>query len=428
MLSDKTGMVANTRKYKNLLPVYITGLAAGKYTLRQAADSTGYTIQHLSRLKIQYLKYGYSIFEHKLKGRIPANKKTAAFKNKIVALYATPAYKNINFKYFCECLEHYENIKVSYSTLKNIMNEYGIKSPEAHKIKRAKPAHRPRVRRENFGDMLQIDGTPFQWFQRFGNNKRYCMVGAIDDATSKITGLYITEYECLYGYMEILRQTINKYGCPREIYSDRAAIFCVTPKKKQNLTQWEELAGIHDKKTQWQRILDDLSIRQILAWSPEAKGRVERMWLTLQKRIPTELYRAGADTVEKANRFLEKYIDRFNEQFGVEPMRPESFFLPCSENLDVILSAQFPRRTDSHGCISFHSYKFAVDAPRVCCRNLILHISEHGLYARFEGDSNFYPVRLLDDFICSGYGEKIPQVVQDIIYRYMYAYAKEISA
>ena len=425
-MSDNTTMIAT--KHKNLLPVYIKGLAAGKYTLAQAAASTGYSVRHLWKLKTEYIKYGFSVLENKNKGRIPVNKKSAELKNRIVALYASQPYCGLNFKYFGECLAQYEDINVSYTTLINIMHEYGIKSPEAHKIKKSKPAHRPRLRRANFGDMLQIDGTPFEWFQRFGNNKKYCMVGAIDDATSKITALYITEHECLYGYMEILRQTIGRYGCPREIYSDRAAIFCVTPKNKKNLTQWEQLAGLHDKKTQWQRILDELSIRQILAWSPEAKGRVERMWLTLQKRLPTELFIAGANTVEKANVFLQKYVDMFNAQFGVMPAAGDSFFLPCSVDLDVVLSAQFPRRTDSHGCISFHSYKFAVIAPRACCRDLILHISERGLFARFAGDNNFYPVELLDDYIGTGLGETMPQVVADIIYRYMYAYAKEISA
>ena len=415
-------------KYKNLLPVYLKGLVAKKYTLAQAAGACGYTVVRMCQLKKQYELYGLSVLDHKGRGRVPANKTPDSLKNKIMALYATAAYSGLNFKYFCECLNNYENIKISYSNLLNIMAEYGVKSPEAHKIKKTKPAHRPRVRRDNFGDMLQIDGTPFAWFHRFGENKKYCMVGAIDDATSKITALYITEYECLYGYMEILRQTINKYGCPREIYSDRAAIFCCTPKNKKNLTQWEQLAGLHDKKTQWQRILDELNIRQILAWSPEAKGRVERMWLTLQKRLPTELYRAGCDTVEKANIFLQKYVDVFNNQFGVEPMKSDSFFIPCAANLDIVLSAQFTRRTDSHGCISFHSYKFAVIAPRVCCRNLVLHVSEHGLFARFDGDDNFYPVQLVDDHIYCGLGETMPQVVADIIYRYMYAYAKEISA
>lgn len=416
------------QKYKTLLPVYLKGLVSGRYTLRQAAEATGYTIEHLCRLKKRYQLVGFDCLQPKNLGRIPANKTPEALKRQIMAIYATPAYSGINFKYFCECLNQYENIKVSYSTLSNIMREYGVTSPEAHKVKRPKPAHRPRVRRDNFGDLLQIDGTPFEWFCRFGDTKKYCMVGGIDDATGRITALYITEYECLYGYMEMLRQTINKYGCPREIYSDRAAIFCCTPKNKKNLTQWEELAGIHDKRTQWQRILTELNIRQILAWTPEAKGRVERMWLTLQKRLPTELYRAGANTVEAANIFLQHYVDQFNRQFGVEPMKPDSFFLPCTANLDVVLSAQITRKTDSHGVISFHSYKFAVEAPRTRCRNCVLHISEHGLYARFENDDNFYPVRLLDEHISYGLGETMPQVVADIVYRYMYAYAKEISA
>jgi len=370
---------------------------------------------------------GLACLNHKGTGHPPANKTPQALKNKIVALYATPAYSGITFKYFGECLEHYEGVSVSYTTLRSIMAEYGIKSPEARKIKKPK-LHRPRVRRFCFGDMLQIDGTPFAWFSRFGNNKRYCMHGAIDDATSRITALYVTEFECLYGYLEILRRTISRYGCPREIYSDRAAIFCVTPKNKKNLTQWEELAGVHDKKTQWQRILNELNIRQILAWSPEAKGRVERMWLTLQQRLPTELFRAGCDTVEKANAFLASWVDKFNARFGVEPMRSDSFFVPCNKNLDVILTAQVPRLTDSRGCISFHSYKFAIDAPRVCCRPVVLHISERGMFARFPGEEPFYPVRLLDDCLYSGLGEKMPQVVQDIIYRYMFAYAKEVSA
>ena len=413
-------------KYKNLLPVYLKGLVAGKYTLAQAAASCGYSVGRMCQLKKEYMRVGLSVLDHKGRGRIPANKTPQALKNKIMALYTTPAYSGINFKYFCECLNNYENINITYSTLRNIFAEYKIKSPEAHKIKKPVPAHRPRLRRANFGDMLQIDGTPFPWFCRFGNNKKYCMVGAIDDATSKITALYITENECLYGYMELLRQTINKYGCPREIYSDRAAIFCCTPKNKKNLTQWEQLAGLHDKKTQWQRILDDLSIRQILAWSPEAKGRVERMWLTLQKRIPTELYRAGCDSVEKANRFLQKYINNFNALFGVEPMRPESFFIPCDKDLDVILAAQVPRRADSNGCISFHSYKFAVLAPRIRGRDLMLHISERGIFARVDGA--FYPVRLLDNVIYSDSGERVPQVLIDIIYRYMYADSKVISA
>ena len=414
-------------KYKNLLPVYLAGLVSKKYTLAQAAGACGYSVVRMCQLKRQYERYGLSVLEHKNRGHVPKNKTPDTVKKKILALYNTPAYSGINFKYFRECLENYEKIKISYTTLRNIFAENNIKSPEAHKIKRPK-AHRPRLRRANFGDLLQIDGTPYPWFERFGNMKKYCMVGAIDDATSKVTALYITENECLYGYMELLRQTIARYGCPREIYSDRAAVFCVTPKNKKNLTQWEQLAGLHDKRTQWQRILTDLSIRQILAWSPEAKGRIERLWLTLQNRLPTEFYINGIDTVEKANDFLQKHVNKHNAQFGVVPMSDASFFLPCSQKLDDVLSAQIPRRADSHGCISFHSYKFEVLAPRVRCRNLILHISERGIFARFPGDDNYYNVRLLSDYIYGGLSETMPQVVQNIIYRYMFADSKTISA
>lgn len=422
-------MYATNKKYKTLLPTYLKGLVDGKYSLRQAAESTGYSVPYLSTLKQQYLKYGFSVLENKNKGRIPHNKFSEKKKQTIVALYAQPAYSGINFKYYGECLKLYEGIDVSYTTLCNIMKEYGIKSPEAHHVRRKKENHRPRLRRDYFGDLIQVDGTPFAWFFKFGNNKRYCLMGAIDDATSKITGLYMTEFECLYGYLEILRQTIQTYGCPREIYSDRAAIFCVTPKKKQNLTEWEQLAGLHEKRTQWQRILDDLHIRQILAWSPEAKGRVERMWRTLQDRLPTEFYRAGVDTPEKANEFLKSYVKRWNEKFGVEPRKSHNFFLPCSANLDDILAAHIDRRSDSHGCFKFHSYHFAIEgAKRAACRDFVLHVSERGLFARFPGDDNFYTVRLLEEEIRSGLGETMPQVVANIIYRYMFAFAKEISA
>jgi hypothetical protein len=150
------------------------------------------------------------------------------------------------------------------------------------------------------------------------------------------------------------------------------------------------------------------------------------MWLTLQKRLPTELFRAGCDTVEKANRFLQKYVDRYNELFAVEPMRPESFFIPCDKNLDDILTAQIPRKADSQGCIHFHSYTFAVLAPRVRCRDLVLHISQRGIYAKLDGQ--FYPVKILDDIVYSDPDERLPQVLVDIIYRYMFADSKTISA
>lgn len=416
------------KHYRTLLPTYLKGLSIGKYTLQQASESTGYSKTWLCLLKKKYKKEGFNCLEHHNKNRSPATKKPKELRERIAKIYAEK-YKDVNFQFYRRCLFEFENIKISYTTLRSIMKEYGQISPEAHRIKKNKKAKRPRLRRDNFGDMIQIDGTPFQWFYKFGNTKRYCLVGAIDDATSRITGLYMTEYECFYGYCEILRQTITRHGIPREIYSDRAAIFCVTPKNKHNLTQWEQLEGLHDKKTQWQRVLEDLKIHQILAWSPEAKGRVERMWRTIQGELPQLFFLNKIQTVEQANAWLQNvYIDKFNNQYSVKASKDDEFFLPNANNLDDVLCAKIPRRTDKEGCISFHSYKFHIEnCWRVVHRPCILCISERGIFAKFENDSKYYPVKCLDDFQ-RDISDTMPQVVENIIYRYMYACSKEISA
>ena len=422
-------------KYKDLLPTYVKGLYNGKYTLRQASEATGYSIRQLSSLKQKYKKDGDLIFQHKNKGRAPKNRIDEVTKTKIALLYASDLYKDVNFRYFRKCLEDFEGIKISLTTLRKIMDEFGFRSPECHKVKYKQPkVHRTRFRRENEGDLLQIDGTPFPWFYKSTNDKaNYCMHGAIDDATGKITALYITENECLYGYMEMLRRTLTKYGVPREIYSDRAAIFCYTPRKNQHgdaPTVAEQLEGIHQKRTQWQRILEELQIRQILAWSPQAKGRAERMWQTLQGRIPTLFAIKNIKTVDQANEFLLKYVDEFNAEFAVSPAKPDTFYLPAPENLDGILQARFPRKTNTNGILSFHNYKLAVMGARrssnISCQ---ICVSEHGITALMP-DGLYYPVKIVenpDGDYEGSVGTDMSEALVRIIYDNLFKYAKEVS-
>ena len=412
-------------KHKAILPVYIKGLYYGKYTLRQAAESTGYTREHLCVLKKQYALLGDTLFEHRNRGRVPKNKIDPALAQRIVLLYSGH-YSDINFSYFCRCLEDFEGIKISLPSLRKIMKEYGILSPEAHNVKKKKSVHRPRLRRDCEGDLMQVDGTPFAWFYKFGDNKRYCLSGGIDDATGKITGLYLTEYECLYGYLEVLRQTCASYGVPREIYSDRAAIFCCTPKGR-DLAQWERLEVMKERHTQWQRICEELHINQILAWSPEAKGRVERMWRTIQGQLPIWFYKNGIQTIEEANRELPRYIEQFNKSYAVVPADDDNFYIDAPANLDDILCAQFLRRADSNGCIKFQNTTFyAPDAPDFSRCDVMVCINERGIFARYLG--KFYPLIPTENCVRQVRGEALPQVVVNIIYRYLYAFAKEISA
>ena len=412
-------------KHKAVLPLYVRGLYNHKYTLKQAAESTGYSVEHLCRLKKKYAELGNKVFEHGNTGHIPKIKLPEKTRQKIALLYSSD-YSDVNFSYFCRCLNEFENIKVSLTTLRKIMNEYGFVSPEGRKRKKKKIIHRPRLRRECEGDLLQIDGTPYAWFYKFGDNKRYCLTGGIDDATGKITGLYFTENECLYGYLEVLRQTCAKYGVPREVYSDRAAIFCVTPRGK-NLTQWEKLEVMHEKRTQWQRICEELHINQILAWSPEAKGRVERMWRTLQGQLPIWLYKHNVHTMEEANLVIAKYVENFNNAYAVKPFDDDNFYIDAPKNLDDILCAQFPRRADSKGCVAFQNTTFyAPSAPDFSRRDILVCINESGIYAKYMG--NYYPLIPIDRSVQQLRSENMPQVVVNIIYRYLYAFAKEISA
>ena len=413
------------QKHKAVLPLYVKGLYQHKYTLKQAAESTGYTIQHLCRLKKKYAQLGNKAFEHGNIGHVPPHKLDAKLREKIACLYSGQ-YSDVNFSYFQKCLKEFENINVSLQTVRNILQEYGLTSPESHKIKKKKIVHRPRLRRDCEGDLLQVDGTPFAWFYKFGDENRYCLSGGIDDATGKITGLYFTQNECLYGYLEVLRQTCNSYGIPREIYSDRAAIFCHTPKGK-NLAQWEKLEVMHEKRTQWQRICEDLHIHQILAWSPEAKGRVERMWRTIQGQLPMWLYKNNAQTVEEANSIISQYIAWFNKQYAVIPADDDNFYIDPPQDLDDILCAQFTRHADSHGCVSFQSTIFyAPTAPDISHCDIMICINERGMFARYRGQ--YYPLVPCGEFVQQVYNDKMPQVVVNIIYRYLYAYGKEISA
>ena len=180
--------------------------------------------------------------------------------------------------------------------------------------------------------------------------------GAIDDATGQLTGLYLTENECLQGYFEIMRQTIRNFGVPLSAYSDKHTIF------RSPLTEKKAELGEEANLTQFGRALDEFGVNLIHAHSPQAKGRVERLWGTLQSRLPVEFSLYGITTIEAANRFLsETFIPRFNERFAVES-EGGSIFVPYvhKEEIDDILCVKERRKTDSAGSFSYKGQRFKV--------------------------------------------------------------------
>lgn len=326
----------------------------GSMTIREAGELLGLSMRQVIRLKKGVRENGAAALIHKNQGRKPAHAIPESVKKTIISLKLSDKYKDANFKHFQELLERFENIKISYAPLYGILKSAGIQSPK--KRRRFKP-HCRRKRKAQKGLLIQMDATSYKWF---GDGNMYSLHGAIDDATGEILGLYMTKNECLQGYFETTRQMLLNHGIPVSIYCDRHAIFLST--KASKLTIEDELEGKVCNDTQFGRAMKELGITIISARSPQAKGRIEKLWDTLQSRLPIEFKIAGITTIDEANEFLKSYIPKFNELFAVEPQDAESAFRPLSNNIDLdcILCVKQKRRTDNSGVFSFYGKHFKI--------------------------------------------------------------------
>lgn len=246
-----------------------------------------------------------------------------------------------NFKHFHEILQNQFNIQVSYASVYRLLTENHIASPK--KRRKKKKLHPLRDRKPVEGLMLQADATTFTWF---GGKEKFTSHGFIDDATGKITGLYMHKNECLLGYIEVLRQTLIDYGIPQSLYPDRYSVFFVNAKKENVCSVQEQLQGMTRNLTQFGRMIEQLGIDMFPASCAQAKGRIERLWQTLQNRLPVEFALAGVTNMEQANAFLQNYILRFNEQFAVEA-QDDSYKayvpVPLTCDWDRLLSVRLTR-------------------------------------------------------------------------------------
>ena len=226
-------------------------------------------------------------------------------------------YAGCNQHHVRDLLEERDGIVVSRTTLRRILQEEGVwkVQPKKHPKHRLR---RPRYKQE--GQLIQIDASPHNWLQERG--PRLTLVGGIDDATGKVIGAVFREQEDQQGYMLMLRQVVEQSECPQAIYHDRHTMF---PKGQYQVDEKgsveEQLEGTHTA-TQLGRLFEQLHITSIAACSPQAKGRIERLWGTFQDRLVSELRLAGACTLEQANAVLPEYLMRFNARFAVPATSP----------------------------------------------------------------------------------------------------------
>ena len=400
----------------------------GQCTVKQVADALGLSERRVKQIKKQVKENGVKSIQHGNRGRKPKNTISNETKKKILELRSSYQYELSNFKHFQEILKERENIDISYSALYNILHNAGIKSPKKH---RKSKLHHRRKRKESEGMMLQADGTPFDWF---GNGEKYSLHGFVDDATGKITGLYMCKNECLLGYLEVLRQTLENYGIPISLYPDKYSVFFPPKKVDDHVTIEEQLNGREKGITQFGRIVEELGITMFPANSPQAKGRIERLWETLQSRLVTEFRINNITTMEQANTFLSNYINIYNSKFAIEPLNKNNVFLklPKKYNLDELLCVKFERTIDNAGVFSVNNSKFQIlDRSLPPKTKITVYLSKKvGMLAKINNKTyDVQPLELISkgliDTNSLDYHQWLPDVVIELINEF---YLKDAKA
>ena len=293
--------------------IVLNRVERGELTGPAAAELMGLSLRQVRRLLAAYRKEGVAALAHGNRGRSPVHRLPQHLKQRVVALAQGP-YLGWNHYHLQEVLAEREGIRLSRSSVWRILTRAGIASPR----RRRPPQHR--ARRERYpqeGMLLQVDGSRHDWLESRG--PYLSLVGAIDDATGTVPYALFREQEDAQGYFLLLQEIIEGPGIPLALYSDRHSIFQVNPKRAESLE--EQLEG-ERQPTQLGRALQELGIQCIVARSPQAKGRVERLWGTFQDRLVSELRLAGVDTLEEGNRVLWEFLPRFNARFAVPPAQP----------------------------------------------------------------------------------------------------------
>ncbi len=321
----------------------LTRVVAGELAVAEAAVLMGLSERSVWRLRARFLAAGPDALVHGNRGRASPRRRSDAERERILGL-ARGRLAGANDCHLAELLAE-EGITIGRSSLRRLLRSAGLSSPR----RRRAPRHRSRRdRMPQAGLLLQVDGSRHDWLGERG--PRLTLVGAIDDATGLVTAATFREQEDAAGYLEIVRDTVRRHGVPVALYHDRHTIFEVP--ERGALTLEEQLVD-RRAPTQLGRALGELGIGSIAARSPQAKGRVERLWGTFQDRLVTELRIAGVCDRDAANRHLGRFVARFNKRFPVPPLNDQPAWRPLPEGvrLDHVCALKYRRVVAPDGTV-----------------------------------------------------------------------------
>ena len=335
----------------------ITKLTAGAITIKQAREQLGLSARQIKRLKRRVADYGADGVLHGLRGRA-SNNRTAQAKTDEASKLLKGTYADFGPTFAAEKLKEIHGIALSKEHTRQLMAKLGLWKPK--KKKENKQYHAWRPRKEWFGSLEQFDGSYHLWFE--DRAEECCLLAAIDDATSTVTRAEFGKSESVVEVASFWKAYAIERGKPLAIYLDKFSTYKINHKNAKDN---------HELMTQFQRMMKELGINLITAHSPEAKGRVERLFGTLQDRLVKELRLAGISTIPEANQFLKDvFIPKFNAQFGVIAAEEGDLHRALAntetENLDAIFSIQKMRRVRNDFTIQFENEWLQLEKIQPC--------------------------------------------------------------
>jgi transposase len=368
----KETITLNTQEQKRVM--VLNRLLVGQLTAAEAAVLLNLSERQVRRLFAAYQKEGAAALAHGNRGRKAIQRISEEVRRQVIEL-ATTTYAGCNYQHLRDLLAQRDGIQLSRASVRRILLAAGIGSP---RTQRRRQHRRRRARYAQEGMLVQIDGSRHAWLgERVGF---LTLLAAIDDATGKLAAAVFREEEDAAGYFLLVQQMLEQHGRPLALYHDRHGIFAQTSKATEADSLPEQLAGKQDP-TQFGRLLEELEITSIAARSPQAKGRVERLFGTLQERLVVELRLAEACTLEQANQVVASYVPRFNAQFAVAPAQEGSAYrsLPASLKAEELFCFKYQRTVAADNTISFAKQRLQLlpDPQRRSYAKARVQVHEH---------------------------------------------------
>jgi len=360
----------------------IQALMDGRLTAAEASQVLGRSERQVWRLLARAREDGLSGLLHGSRGREPANKSDGRLWRRVLKL-AAEKYGGVNDRHLQELLARDHGITVGRESLRQRLREAGL---EPKRSRRPSKYRARRERRAAAGMLLQIDASPHDWLE--GRGPLLTLVGVIDDATNR-AWVRFSEAETTWAYLGLMREVALSQGLPLSLYSDRHDIF----HSRREPSIVEQLNNSRPL-TQFGRAMEELGVSIIKAYSPQAKGRIERLWGVLQDRLVAELRPAGVTALAGANGFLDRYLPEHNRRFGVAPRQQAAVWrvAPCVRQLDRILCLKEPRVVGRDHIVSFEGLALQVPRSRkffsLAGRRVdVLQLRDHSIEVHHGGEA-----------------------------------------